>query len=177
MIERKRAGQFRAVWEDYGQCVNLLASGEVWLADAWNPWSRTSRNRTSSANTPRQRKDLLPGSTESRCRKTLRTSRRRSTTSTSVSRMVGRAGSAARLLLPRPRPATSICKRRGHQPGLHRLRVVVQGGSSPEPKEGWPLTGRDTGAYDTRWGNIMHWMTWPDDPDYYATRWNDFLSA
>ena len=37
MIERKRAGQFRAIWEDYGQCVNLLASGEVWLADAWNP--------------------------------------------------------------------------------------------------------------------------------------------
>ena len=37
MIERKKAGQFRAIWEDYGQCVNLLASGEVWLADAWNP--------------------------------------------------------------------------------------------------------------------------------------------
>jgi len=52
-----------------------------------------------------------------------------------------------------------------------------QGGSGPEAKEGWPITGRDTGAYDTRWGNIMHWMTWPDDPDYYATRWNDFLSA
>ena len=37
MIERKKDGQFRAIWEDYGQCVNLLASGEIWLADAWNP--------------------------------------------------------------------------------------------------------------------------------------------
>ena len=32
LIEKKKEGQFRAIWEDYGQCVNLLASGEVWLA-------------------------------------------------------------------------------------------------------------------------------------------------
>jgi spermidine/putrescine-binding protein len=37
LIERKKDGQFRAIWEDYGQCVNMLASGEIWLADAWNP--------------------------------------------------------------------------------------------------------------------------------------------
>ena len=37
MIKKKKEGQFRAIWEDYGQCVNLLASGEIWLADAWNP--------------------------------------------------------------------------------------------------------------------------------------------
>ncbi len=51
------------------------------------------------------------------------------------------------------------------------------GGSSPKPKKGWPITGRDGGAYSGRWGNIMHWMVWPKDPDYYAERWNDFLSA
>jgi spermidine/putrescine-binding protein len=37
LIKKKKEGQFRAIWEDYGQCVNLLASGEVWLADSWNP--------------------------------------------------------------------------------------------------------------------------------------------
>ena len=91
--------------------------------------------------------------------------------------MVGLAGGAAGLLLPdddlRRLPAGGS----GHQPDYTDYEWWYQGGSSPEPKEGWPLTGRDTGAYDTRWGNIMHWMTWPDDPDYYATRWNDFLSA
>ena len=39
------------------------------------------------------------------------------------------------------------------------------------------IRGRDTGSFKTRWSNIMHWMVWPDDPDYYAQRWNDFLSA
>jgi hypothetical protein len=51
------------------------------------------------------------------------------------------------------------------------------GGENEQPKQGWPIRGRDTGSFKTRWSNIMHWMVWPDDPDYYAQRWNDFLSA
>jgi putative spermidine/putrescine transport system substrate-binding protein len=37
LIERKKAGQFRVIWEDYGQAVNLLATGEVLIIDAWSP--------------------------------------------------------------------------------------------------------------------------------------------
>jgi len=35
--EKKQAGQFRAMWDDFGQIVNLMASGEVWASDCWNP--------------------------------------------------------------------------------------------------------------------------------------------
>jgi hypothetical protein len=104
MIERKRAGQFRAT------SSRPVRSG--WPMPGTLS-SRTSRNRTSSANTPRQRKGLLPGSTESRCRKTPRTSRRRSTTSTSVSRDGGARRWRCKATTPRPRPATSTCRRRG----------------------------------------------------------------
>src|SRR5216117_2135545 len=51
------------------------------------------------------------------------------------------------------------------------------GGENEEPKKGWPIRGRDTGSFRKRWSNVMHWMVWPDDADYYAKRWNDFLSA
>jgi len=37
LISKKKGGQFRALWGDFGELVNLLASGEMILADAWQP--------------------------------------------------------------------------------------------------------------------------------------------
>lgn len=35
--EKKKEGHFRALWKAFGELVNLMASGEVWIADAWWP--------------------------------------------------------------------------------------------------------------------------------------------
>ncbi|MFO1080330.1 MAG: extracellular solute-binding protein [Reyranellaceae bacterium] len=35
--EKKKEGHFRAMWKAYGELVNLMASQEVWIADAWWP--------------------------------------------------------------------------------------------------------------------------------------------
>ena len=35
--DRKKEGHFRAMWKAYGELVNLMASEEVWIADAWWP--------------------------------------------------------------------------------------------------------------------------------------------
>jgi putative spermidine/putrescine transport system substrate-binding protein len=37
LIGAKRDGVFRTLWTNYGEAVNLLASGEVWAMDCWNP--------------------------------------------------------------------------------------------------------------------------------------------
>ena len=37
LISKKKEGQFRALWGDFGELVNLLASGEMIIADAWQP--------------------------------------------------------------------------------------------------------------------------------------------
>jgi putative spermidine/putrescine transport system substrate-binding protein len=37
LIDKKKQGQFRLLWDDYGQAVELLASGEVSLMNAWEP--------------------------------------------------------------------------------------------------------------------------------------------
>jgi len=35
--EKKKAGQFYCIWDNFDQIVSLMASGEVWIADCWNP--------------------------------------------------------------------------------------------------------------------------------------------
>ncbi len=37
LIEAKRAGQFRALWSDFNESVNLMASGEVVIQSMWSP--------------------------------------------------------------------------------------------------------------------------------------------
>ena len=37
LISKKKDGQFRALWGDFGELVNLMASGEMIVCDAWQP--------------------------------------------------------------------------------------------------------------------------------------------
>ncbi len=37
LIEAKKAGQFRALWKDFNEIVNLMASGEVVIQSMWSP--------------------------------------------------------------------------------------------------------------------------------------------
>lgn len=37
LIEAKKAGQFRALWKDFNESVNLMASGEVVIQSMWSP--------------------------------------------------------------------------------------------------------------------------------------------
>jgi putative spermidine/putrescine transport system substrate-binding protein len=37
MIEAKQAGQFRALWNEFNESVNLMASGEVVIQSMWSP--------------------------------------------------------------------------------------------------------------------------------------------
>ena len=37
LVSKKKDGQFRALWGDFGELVNLLASGEMVVCDAWQP--------------------------------------------------------------------------------------------------------------------------------------------
>ncbi len=37
LIEAKRNGQFRALWTDFNESVNMMASGEVVIQSMWSP--------------------------------------------------------------------------------------------------------------------------------------------
>lgn len=178
MIERKKAGQFRAIWEDYGQCVNLLASGEIWMADAWNPVIEDVKKQDVVCKyaTP------VEGFTAWFHGIAVQKDTPNLDAALDYVNFCLEGWWGSQVALQGYYSPTTTCDAyletsRNSSEEYTDYEWWYQGGSGPEAKEGWPITGRDTGAYDTRWGNIMHWMTWPDDPDYYATRWNDFLSA
>ena len=154
LIERKRAGQFRAIWEDYGQCVNLLASGEVWLADAWNPVVEDVKKQDVVCKYAFPKEGFTAWFHGIAVQRTPRTSRRRSTTSTSVSRDGGVLRWPRRATTRRRRPATSTCKDsfKTDPEEFTDYEWWYQGGSSPEPKEGWPIRPAATLARTTSAG-------------------------
>jgi len=178
LIERKKDGQFRVIWDDYGQCVNLLASGEIWLADAWNPVVEDVKKQNVPCKYAFPKEGFTAWFHGVAIAKT--TPNRQAAIDYVNFCLEGWWG--AQVATQGYYSPTTTCD--VYLKEMHRTSQEYSdydwwynGGSSPDPKPGWPITGRDTGSYDLRWANIMHWMVWPDDPDYYAKRWNDFLSA
>ena len=37
LIEQKKAGQFRVIWNNFQQAVDLLVNKEVYVMDCWEP--------------------------------------------------------------------------------------------------------------------------------------------
>ena len=180
MIERKKDGQFRVIWEDYGQCVNLLASGEIWLADAWNPVIEDVKKQgvVCKYATPKEGFTAwFHGVAVAKDTPNLQAA-------LDYVNFCLEGWWGAQVAPQGYYSPTTTCEnylknstKSDPEGKINDYDWWYKGGGSPDPKPGWPINGRDTGSFDKRWSNIMHWMTWPDDPDYYAQRWNDFLSA
>ncbi len=180
LIEKKKQGQFRVIWEDYGQCVNLLASGEILLADAWNPVVEDVKKQGVVCKYAFPKEGFTAWFHGIAVAKD--TPNRIAAIDYINFCLEGWWGS--QVAYQGYYSPTTTCEvylkgtfNTDPEKKIDDFTWWYQGGESPDPKKGWPLRGRDTGSYDRRWGNIMHWMVWPDDPDYYAKRWNDFLSA
>ncbi len=180
LIERKKDGQFRAIWEDYGQCVNLLASGEIWLADAWNPVVEDVKKQGVVC------KYAFPKEGFTAWYHGVAVAKDTPNLDAAIAYLnfclEGWWG--AQVAPQGYYSPTTTCenylknsKKTDPEGEFNDYDWWYNGGASEDPKDGWPIRGRDTGSFSKRWANIMHWMVWPDDPDYYAERWNDFLSA
>src|SRR6187455_2783188 len=46
LIEAKKAGQFRSLWKDFNESVNLMASGEVVIQSMWSPAVTAVRSKS-----------------------------------------------------------------------------------------------------------------------------------
>lgn len=178
LIERKQDGQFRVIWEDYGQCVNLLAAGEAVVTDAWNPVVEDVKKQ----GVPCKYASPKEGFTAWFHGIAIRRDTKDVEAALDYVNFCLEGWWGAQVATQGYYSPTTTAK--VYLDELHRTSKKYtdwqwwyEGGASDRPKEGWPVDGRDTGSFDTRWGNVMHWMVWPDDPDYYAKRWNDFLAA
>jgi putative spermidine/putrescine transport system substrate-binding protein len=178
LIEKKKDGQFRAIWEDYGQCVNLLAAGEAVVTDAWNPVVEDVKKQGVACKYAFPKEGFTAWFHGVAIRKdTPEIEAALDYVNFCLEGWWGAQVATQGYYSPTTTAKVYLDKLHRTSKRFTDWQWWYEGGAGPAPKNDYPTNGRDTGSFDTRWGNIMHWMVWPDDPDYYAERWNDFLAA
>jgi putative spermidine/putrescine transport system substrate-binding protein len=172
LISKKKGGQFRALWGDFGELVNLLASGEMIIADAWQPAIMAVKA---------QGKD---------CRYAVPKEGYRAWS-------IGNS-----LIAGSPNKDAVVAYSDYWLSGPPAVTVSEQGYYSPTTNvkdsfpaekyafwyEGKPWVGapdrgikegdlRDGGSLEERASKVSYWHQWPAEYDYLIQKWDEFLSA
>ena len=158
LTEKKKAGQFRAFWDDFGQIVNLMASGEVWISDCWNPVIEAAKKsgfKGKYVNPLEGNRPWFHGIALSKDSKNADLVYEYANWS-----LEGWWGAQ---VLPT-----------GWIPATMKAKDYLA-------KDVWDFwmegKGRDTGAFVERAKNVACWPHWPKEADYYLTKWLNFLAA
>ncbi|MDR5651529.1 ABC transporter substrate-binding protein [Ruixingdingia sedimenti] len=172
LISKKKEGQFRALWGDFGEAVNLMASGEMIISDAWQPAVMAVKAQG------------VPCAYA-----TMKTGYRGWAIGVSAlksSPNFDAVTAYADYWLSGP-PAVAVSEQ-----GYYAPNDKVKEFMSPEKYafwyEGAPWVGaeergikegdlRDGGSLATRAANVAYWHQWPDEYDLLIQKWDEFLSA
>lgn len=172
LISKKRDGQFRALWGDFGELVNLMASGEMVVSDAW----QCGRHGGEGAGTP--------GEIRHPQGRHARLDHRPLADRSSPNREAVIA--YANYWLSGP-PAIAVTEQGYYSPSTN-----IKNAMDPDKYafwyEGQPWVGeserginegdlRDGGSLEERSANVAYWHQWPDEYDYLIQRWDEFLNA
>ena len=172
LISKKKEGQFRALWGDFGELVNLMASGEMVIADAWQPAIMAVKAQGVQAAYATMKSGYRAWSIGVAALKS--------------SPNLDAVTAYADFWLSGP-PAVAVSEQ-----GYYSPNDKVKGIMAPEKYafwyEGKPWVGatdrgikegdlRDGGSLATRAANVAYWHQWPDEYDLLMTKWDEFLSA
>jgi spermidine/putrescine-binding protein len=172
LISKKKEGQFRALWGDFGELVNLMASGEMVLADAWQPAVMAVKAQGVQCSYATKKSGYRAWAIGVSALK-------------SSPNLDAVTAYADYWLSGGPAVAVS-------EQGYYSPNDKVKGVMSAEKYafwyEGAPWVGaeergikegdlRDGGSLATRAANVAYWHQWPDQYDLLMTKWDEFLSA
>ena len=172
LISKKKNGQFRALWGDFGELVNLLASGEMILADAWQPavMAVKAQGKQCTYAVPKEGYRAW---------------------SIGVSPITGTPNKDAVIAyadywLSGP-PAIIVSEQGYYSPSTNIKNVMAPDKYAfwyeGKPWKGAPERGikegdlRDGGSLEQRASTVAYWHQWPDEYDYLMKKWDEFLSA
>ncbi len=172
LISKKKDGQFRALWNDFGELVNLLASGEMVVCDAWQPAVMAVKAQGHACQYAVPKEGYRGWAI-------------------GVTSITGN-----------PNPDAVIAYADYWLSGPPGIQVSEQGYYSPTTKikdvmppakyafwyEGKPWAGppergvkegdlRDGGSLAERAAHVAYWHQWPDAYDHLVQRWDEFLNA
>jgi len=172
LISKKKGGQFRALWGDFGELVNLLASGEMVLADAWQPavMAVKAQGKQCTYAVPKEGYRAW---------------------SIGISPITGTPNKEAVIAyadywLSGP-PAIAVSEQGYYSPTTNIKKTMDSDKYAfwyeGKPWKGAPERGikegdlRDGGSLEKRASTVAYWHQWPDEYDYLMTKWDEFLSA
>jgi putative spermidine/putrescine transport system substrate-binding protein len=172
LIAKKKDGQFRALWGDFGELVNLLASGEMVVCDAWQPavMAVKAQGKSCKYAVPKEGyrawaigPSLIAGSPNKEA-----------------------VMAYADYWLSGP-PGITVSEQGYYSPTTTIQKVFPADKYAfwyeGKPWKGAPERGikegdlRDGGSLETRAANVAYWHQWPDEYDYVIQKWDEFLNA
>jgi len=172
LVSKKKEGQFRALWGDFGELVNLLASGEMVVCDAWQPavMAVKAQGKACKYAIPKEGyrawsigPSLITGSPNKE------------------------AVYAYADYWLSGKPGITVSEQGYYSPTTN-IKAVFPADKYAFWYEGAPWKGapergikegdlRDGGSLETRAANVAYWHQWPDEYDHLIQKWDEFLSA
>lgn len=172
LISKKKDGQFRALWGDFGELVNLLASGEMILADAWQPAVMAVKAQGVQ------------------CRYAVPKEGYRAWAigPTMMANSPNKEAVKAYANYWLSGEPAIIVSEQGYYSPTTNIKDVMDPDKYAFWYEGKPWIGmpergiqegevRDGGSLDERASKVRYWHQWPDEYDHLIMRWDEFLSA
>ena len=172
LISKKKGGQFRALWGDFGELVNLMASGEMVIADAWQPAVMAVKAQGVQCSYATMKSGYRAWSIGISALKS-------SPNLDAVTAYADYWLSGG--------PAVAVSEQGYYSPN-DKVKAVMAPEKYAFWYEGKPWVGatdrgikegdlRDGGSLATRAANVAYWHQWPDEYDLLMTKWDEFLSA
>ena len=172
LVSKKKDGQFRALWGDFGELVNLLASGEMILADAWQPAVMAVKAQGKQCTYAVVKEGYRAWSIGNSA----------ITGTPNLDAVVAYSD----YWLSGP-PAIAVSEQGYYSPTTN-IQSVMDKDKYAFWYEGKPWKGatdrgikegdlRDGGSLETRAKNVAYWHQWPDEYDHLIKKWDEFLSA
>lgn len=176
LIDLKKRGQFRSLWGDFGELVNLMASKEVVVADAWQPAVMAVKAQGTKCKYAVPKEGYRAWSI-------------------GISPLTGTPNMDAVIAycdywLSGP-PAITVSEQGYYSPTTTIKQAFIDAGKADAyafwyegaPWKGAPFNGiqegetRDGGSLEERTANIGVWHQFPDNYDYVVKKWDEFLTA
>lgn len=172
LVSKKKDGQFRALWGDFGELVNFMASGEMVVCDAWQPavMAVKAQGKPAKYAVPKEGyRGWAIGPA-----------------------MIAGTGNKDAVVAYADywlsgEPGIAVSEQGYYSPSTNIKNVM-----SPEKYafwyEGKPWVGaaergikegdlRDGGSLEERAKNVAYWHQWPDEYDRLVQKWDEFLNA
>ena len=180
LIEAKKAGQFRALWKDFNESVNLMASGEVVIQSMWSPAVTAVRTKGIACNFQPLKEGYRAWAAGFGLPATL------------SGRKLDGAYEFINWFLDGW--AGAYLNRQGYYSAvLETAKSKMEAYEWAYWMEGKPATQdikspngdvlakagavRDGGSYESRMGGIACWNALMDENNYMVQKWNEFVAA